>query len=184
MTNLLPISNNQLLVIVLGFLLIGTFPYIDNWAHLGGFVFGIVSAIVFLPYITFGLALDPALWASVAWMEPITAVQTLITPLSLWQTSPSKWDKARKQLLLAIAFPALLIMFILAFVIFYNVQNNEFCSWCNRLNCIEWTSDVRRIESRLPPVLPVSPTHPSSSCFPSRWNANTYSQSSIQDNVR
>jgi membrane associated rhomboid family serine protease len=34
---------------------IGTFPGIDNFAHLGGFVFGIVSAIVFLPYITFGL---------------------------------------------------------------------------------------------------------------------------------
>ena len=35
-------------------LLVGTLPFIDNWSHIGGFVFGIVSGIVFLPYVTFG----------------------------------------------------------------------------------------------------------------------------------
>lgn len=35
-------------------MLIGTLPYVDNWSHLGGLVFGIISGIVFLPYITFG----------------------------------------------------------------------------------------------------------------------------------
>lgn len=32
----------------------GTLPFIDNLANLGGFVFGIPAAIIFLPYITFG----------------------------------------------------------------------------------------------------------------------------------
>eukprot|EP00299_Pterocystis_sp_00344_P019266 c9577_g1_i1.p1 GENE.c9577_g1_i1~~c9577_g1_i1.p1 ORF type:complete len:715 (+),score=134.54 c9577_g1_i1:46-2190(+) len=36
------------------FLGIGTLPYIDNFAHVGGFVSGIVVAICFLPYIVFG----------------------------------------------------------------------------------------------------------------------------------
>lgn len=44
----------KLSVIIVISLLIGTFPYIDNWSHIGGFFFGVVSGIVFLPYITFG----------------------------------------------------------------------------------------------------------------------------------
>eukprot|EP00052_Salpingoeca_macrocollata_P026336 m.244289 g.244289 ORF g.244289 m.244289 type:complete len:766 (-) comp22558_c1_seq6:32-2329(-) len=35
-------------------LLLGTMPYVDNWSHLGGFFLGMLSAVVFLPYITFG----------------------------------------------------------------------------------------------------------------------------------
>eukprot|EP00035_Acanthoeca_spectabilis_P004527 m.104688 g.104688 ORF g.104688 m.104688 type:complete len:730 (-) comp12614_c0_seq4:1134-3323(-) len=38
-----------------GYLMIGTMPFIDNWAHVGGFVFGIMAAIIFLPYLTFGV---------------------------------------------------------------------------------------------------------------------------------
>ncbi len=32
----------------------GTLPWFNNIAHVGGFVFGVLSAIVFLPFITFG----------------------------------------------------------------------------------------------------------------------------------
>jgi len=34
--------------------IIGTLPWIDNYAHLGGFFFGLVAGVVFLPNITFG----------------------------------------------------------------------------------------------------------------------------------
>jgi hypothetical protein len=34
--------------------MIGTLPYFDNWSHVGGFCFGVVSGIIFLPYVTFG----------------------------------------------------------------------------------------------------------------------------------
>jgi membrane associated rhomboid family serine protease len=44
----------KLVVLIAISLLIGTLPYVDNWSHIGGFAFGIVSGIVFLPYITFG----------------------------------------------------------------------------------------------------------------------------------
>jgi membrane associated rhomboid family serine protease len=33
---------------------IGTLPFVDNYSHAGGFIFGILSATIFLPYITFG----------------------------------------------------------------------------------------------------------------------------------
>ena len=42
------------LLIIVFALLIGTLPFIDNFANIGGFVFGVPLAIVFLPYITFG----------------------------------------------------------------------------------------------------------------------------------
>mmetsp|Transcript_20701 Transcript_20701/g.53805 ORF Transcript_20701/g.53805 Transcript_20701/m.53805 type:complete len:626 (+) Transcript_20701:159-2036(+) len=38
-----------------GYLMIGTLPFIDNWAHVGGFVFGVMASIIFLPYLTFGV---------------------------------------------------------------------------------------------------------------------------------
>lgn len=42
-----------LLLLAFAFAL-GLLPYIDNWGNIGGFVFGVLSALVFLPYITFG----------------------------------------------------------------------------------------------------------------------------------
>eukprot|EP00056_Hartaetosiga_gracilis_P005497 m.85323 g.85323 ORF g.85323 m.85323 type:complete len:628 (+) comp12188_c0_seq1:148-2031(+) len=44
----------KVLLIVVFFLLIGTTSYLDNWSHIAGFAFGIVSGILFLPYVTFG----------------------------------------------------------------------------------------------------------------------------------
>jgi len=40
-------------LILVGFV-IGSFPFVDNMAQLGGFCFGLVSSVVFLPYVSFG----------------------------------------------------------------------------------------------------------------------------------
>ncbi|EDQ87669.1 uncharacterized protein MONBRDRAFT_27089 [Monosiga brevicollis MX1] len=88
-------------------LLVGTTSYVDNWSHIGGFAFGLVSGIIFIPYITFG-----------------------------------KWDLARKRLLLFICAPLLLVMFVAAFVTFYQIQNTEFCSWCDYLNCVPYADGM------------------------------------------
>eukprot|EP00056_Hartaetosiga_gracilis_P009437 m.135784 g.135784 ORF g.135784 m.135784 type:complete len:891 (-) comp13126_c0_seq1:26-2698(-) len=48
-----PMSELAKLSILLIFtLLIGLLPYIDNYSHIGGFVFGAVTAIAVLPYVT------------------------------------------------------------------------------------------------------------------------------------
>ena len=33
---------------------LGALPYIDNFANIGGFIFGILSAFILIPYITLG----------------------------------------------------------------------------------------------------------------------------------
>ncbi|KAI6656391.1 Inactive rhomboid protein 1-like [Oopsacas minuta] len=86
--------------------ILGTFPYVDNWANLGGFLFGIPSALVFLPYVTFG-----------------------------------KWDAVRKRIVLAVALPILIFMFLVLLIIFY-VANTDFCSVCKYFSCIPYYLDV------------------------------------------
>jgi len=44
----------KLITVTLVAFVVGTFPFIDNFGHLGGFFFGLLSSIVFIPYITFG----------------------------------------------------------------------------------------------------------------------------------
>ena len=93
---------------ILVFLLaVGTLPFIDNLANIGGFLFGIPAAIIFLPYITFG-----------------------------------KWDAWRKRILLIICIPLLIIMYAVAFIVFYLVRDPDFCSVCHYFNCIPYTSGL------------------------------------------
>ncbi|KJE89532.1 hypothetical protein CAOG_00981 [Capsaspora owczarzaki ATCC 30864] len=44
----------KLILLVVIALVIGLLPWVDNWAHIGGFFFGVVAGIIFLPYIVFG----------------------------------------------------------------------------------------------------------------------------------
>jgi len=94
----------KLLLLTIVALMVGTLPYIDNWSHLGGFCFGAVSGVVFLPYITFGA-----------------------------------WDARRKKILLWICGPLLLLMFITAILLFYLVQNGDFCDYCHYINCVPYS---------------------------------------------
>ena len=92
-------------VILVNFIL-GTFLYVDNWANIGGFLFGIPSALVFLPYVTFG-----------------------------------KWDAVTKRIILAIALPILVLMFLVLLVTFY-VANTDFCPVCKYLSCVPYLSEM------------------------------------------
>ena len=44
----------KLCIVISVFLICGTFPSVDNFELLGGFIFGVLLGIIFLPYITFG----------------------------------------------------------------------------------------------------------------------------------
>ncbi len=44
----------KLSAIVLLLFVAGLLPYIDNFAHIFGFIYGLLSAFAFLPYLTFG----------------------------------------------------------------------------------------------------------------------------------
>ncbi|KAK2576218.1 hypothetical protein KPH14_005587 [Odynerus spinipes] len=45
---------SKLICILLGLLLLGVLPWIDNYAHLFGFIFGFLAAYAFMPFISFG----------------------------------------------------------------------------------------------------------------------------------
>ena len=44
----------KLLAILSVFLVSGTLPYMDNFAHLGGLASGVLTGSIFLPYVVFG----------------------------------------------------------------------------------------------------------------------------------
>lgn len=96
----------KLLINIILLLALGLLPYIDNFANIGGFIFGILSSFILVPFISIG-----------------------------------KWDRLTKLCLISIALPVMVILFFIGFVIFYNVQDSDFCSWCNYLNCIPFTDD-------------------------------------------
>ena len=86
---------------------LGTLPYVDNVAHIGGFVNGILAALIFIPYITFG-----------------------------------KFDAWRKRILLIISIPILIVLFLIQFLVFYLIQNPEFCKDCKYFDCIPYRDDL------------------------------------------
>nr|KAF7437935.1 hypothetical protein H0235_000326 [Vespula pensylvanica] len=45
---------SKLICILLGLLILGVLPWIDNYAHLFGFIFGFLAAYAFMPFISFG----------------------------------------------------------------------------------------------------------------------------------
>ena len=85
---------------------LGLLPYIDNFANIGGFIFGVLSSFILVPFISIG-----------------------------------KWDRLSKLCLISISLPVIVILFFISFIIFYNVQDSDFCSWCKYLNCIPITDD-------------------------------------------
>lgn len=97
----------KLLTIIFFAVILGSLPFIDNYAQLGGFIFGVISACIFLPYIHLG-----------------------------------KWHNRGRKIILAIAAPLLLILIVLLIVLFYSVQNTDFCPGCKDVNCWQWHSSL------------------------------------------
>jgi len=44
----------KIVILVVVLLLLGTLPYIDNFSQIGGFLFGLPAAFIFVPYIIIG----------------------------------------------------------------------------------------------------------------------------------
>lgn len=103
----------KLMIIALLALAVGLLPYVDNWSQIGGFLFGVLSSIVFLPYITFG-----------------------------------KWDSRRKKLLLLIALPSMVGLFVLFITLTATNQLTD-CTWCGYLNCIDFVPNFCRDNQQL-----------------------------------
>lgn len=102
----------KLIIVIVFFLFFGTFPFVDNFVLMAGYLYGILLAIVVLPYITFG-----------------------------------KWHVIRRRILILVMLPVLLMMIILEFVLFYEIQSSsQICgNRCQYINCLPYTKLVCKI---------------------------------------
>ena len=110
----------KLLVLILFALIIGLLPYVDNFAHIGGLVTGVLLSAIFVPY-----------------YPPYEGEEYKIP-----QSHRDKLDQFRriKILLVAICLPTFITIYVIIFVLFYEVQPN--CSGCTYITCIPFTDTI------------------------------------------
>lgn len=112
----------KLIVIILILLCCGLFPFIDNFAHFGGFVFGSIWSGILVPY-----------------YEPLEAELAYYKDKHGRDYDPKKdWIKVSKTLFIILGIPGLVCLYTLFFLIFYIEQD----AWdgFRFLNCIPFTS--------------------------------------------
>ena len=107
----------KLVLLLLTGLIIGLLPYVDNFAHIGGFITGILLSAIFVPY-----------------YPPYEGEAS--------QVPKSHKDRFRriKILLVAICLPTFIAVYIIIFVLFYVVQPN--CPGCQYITCIPFTDTI------------------------------------------
>ena len=105
-------------VVVLLLFLLGLFPFIANFAHIGGFVFGFLLSGILVPYHSLEYA-DKGNKKE----KPKYDIYRII-----------KWA------MVIVGIPAVLLLFVLFFILFYVVQD----TWdgFRYLNCIPFTSTI------------------------------------------
>ena len=99
------------LSIVTILLLVGLLPYVDNFAHFAGFIFGLLLSVVFLPYVS------------------RKGVQT---------EEELDERKRMKLIMIAVGGSIFLFLFILFFLLFY-LDDDFDCTGCKYFSCVPAT---------------------------------------------
>uniref|UniRef100_A0A8R1I055 Rhomboid domain-containing protein n=1 Tax=Caenorhabditis japonica TaxID=281687 RepID=A0A8R1I055_CAEJA len=137
---------NLLLVTLLVFVC-GLIPYVDNWAHFFGFIFGLLTTIIIFPYLDFPdefPAETPMMTAndgysqlangfpSPAFSEPGNSI---FQPIRIiWAVIRQRVGNTRT-LYVIIASILLIVLFLgLAIIFFANIKID--CPWCIYFNCL------------------------------------------------
>ena len=116
-------------LVVMFLLILGLFPFIDNFAHIGGFVFGFILSGILVPYHSLdNLGVKPKKKKTGKWPK-----------LSKW-TSEHDVYRIVKWVMVIAGIPAVLLLFVLFFVLFYVVQD----TWdgFRFVNCIPFTDTI------------------------------------------
>ncbi|XP_003384540.1 PREDICTED: inactive rhomboid protein 2-like [Amphimedon queenslandica] len=111
----------KLLIIIIILLCCGLFPFIDNFAHFGGFLFGTLWSGILVPY-----------------YQPLDAELAYYRDKHKREYNPWKdWIQVSKILFIFIGTPVLILLYLLFFLIFYVEQD----TWdgFRFLNCIPFT---------------------------------------------
>ena len=114
-------------VIILVLIFIGLFPYVDNYARLGGMLFGLLFSFILIHYIKPHES-----------VEEFEKFKATVLGVKAQRTYPHKTAWIVKVVLLIFGIVVLIPLFIFSFVWFYSFQN----TWdgFTYLNCIIPTS--------------------------------------------
>lgn len=100
------------------FLLLGFIPYVDNYAHIGGFIFGFFISGILVPYGTF-----KEVWKLTKQKEEDFRVYRLV-----------------KLFMIFVGLPAVFLLYGLFFVLLYEVQSTA--GFLSYLTCVPLTSTL------------------------------------------
>ena len=107
----------KLIGVILVIFILGLFPYVDNFAHLGGLIAGFLLSATFVPYYPLYEGED-------------------------YHVIKGQKDKFRKIkiFLVAVCIPIFIALYTLIFILFYVVQPN--CYACQYFTCIPFTDTI------------------------------------------
>ena len=111
----------KLVIIVVILICCGLFPFVDNFAHIGGFVFGFILSGIFAPYY-------PPLEAELAFYK---------NEHNRDYNPKSDWIQITKYVFVGVGIPLVIAMYVLFFVLFYVVQ--ETWDGFSYIECIPFT---------------------------------------------
>nr|VZI46632.1 unnamed protein product [Spirometra erinaceieuropaei] len=141
----------QQVLSILGVLFVGFLPWLDNYAHVSGFISGVLLSYVFVPYLGFGCAKLPS--GPPATDESTTRKRRLISlPATFNATVQSEYSAAqledllrrmkRRRLKVVLCCSLLWVaLFITLLVVFLHCPLTS-CAWCKYLNCLPWTQSM------------------------------------------
>lgn len=116
------IEATKLLIVLVILFMCGLFPFIDNYAHIGGFVFGILLSGIVAPY-----------------YQPRKAELAYYYDKHKREYDPKKdWIQIVKYIFLGVGTPLVIVLYVFLFVWFYVVQ--DIWDGFQFLNCIPFTS--------------------------------------------
>ncbi|KAM7540708.1 hypothetical protein Aperf_G00000044894 [Anoplocephala perfoliata] len=127
----------QVVYVVVGFF-IGFLPWLDNYAHISGFVSGVLLAYVFVPYLGYGSKNQLAILQVSALRSQAT---TSDADQEIYQRKLQELYcqmRQRKLKVIVICLITWTILFLLLLVVFIKWPMTS-CTWCKYLNCLPWT---------------------------------------------
>ena len=108
--------------------LFGLLPWVDNYAHLFGFIFGFLLSYALLPYVTLGSS------------SSSSNNNSEVNNVSNNSNNSSDYDRKRKVILIWICLVSVLFLFVGLLLLFYVTPIHD-CEICKYFNCIPITKD-------------------------------------------
>lgn len=127
----------QVVYVVVGFF-IGFLPWLDNCAHISGFISGVLLAYVFVPYLGYGNRNQLAI-LQVSTLRSQATTSDADHEIYQRKLQELYYQMRRRKLkVIVICLVTWSILFLLLLIIFIKWPMTS-CTWCKYLNCLPWS---------------------------------------------